>query len=136
MDLSYQDKGEYFRGLLILIGKDEIINNSERDKLVEIGQKFGFDKSFLNDAVDDFLENQFINLEAPQFSKHWIAEKFLDDAIQLSFIDNDFHTEELEWLEKVASNNGISNELLDQKIKNHILKFDSSKNKISEKNSV
>ena len=81
MDLSYQDKGEYFRGLLILIGKDQIINSSEREKIIEIGQNFGFEKSFCNEAVNDYLENTFIRMEAPQFSDKQIAEKFLDDAI-------------------------------------------------------
>ena len=133
MELSYQDRGEYFRGLLILIGKDNIINQNEREKIIEIGIRFGFEKSFCNEAVNDFLENQFISMEAPHFSDRNIAEKFLEDAICLSLIDNDFHIEELEWLEKVALNNGIETQFLDSKIKSQLLNSHSPKNKIPEK---
>lgn len=123
MELSYQEKGDYFRGLLILIGKDNMIEEREKRRILEIAQKFGFDRSFCEGAVSDFLENQFISLDPPKFSTSQIAEKFLDDAINLSIIDNDFHTDELEWLEKVASANNIENTLLDYKIRRHVLDF-------------
>ena len=53
MELSYQEKGEYFRGLLILIGKDNIIDGSEKEKAIEIGHRFGFSRSFCEEAVND-----------------------------------------------------------------------------------
>ena len=126
MELSYQEKGEYFRGLLILIGKDNNIDGNEKDKAIEIGHKFGFSKSFCEEAVNDFLENQFINMEPPRFSSVHIAEKFLEDAVHLSIIDNDLHAEELEWLENVAVENGLKKNILDEKIKRQILKIETS----------
>lgn len=128
MEITYQEKGEYLRGLLVLIGKDNIIDEKERQKIVEIGQKFGFSRSFCEEAVTDFLENEFISTEPPFFSDNNITERFLDDAIDLSIIDNDFHIEELEWLEKIAIRNGIETSRLDEKIRTHVLEHKSKLN--------
>ena len=76
MELSYQDKGEYFRGLLILIGKDQIIDGSEKEKIIEIVQQFGFNKSFCNEAVNSYLENEFISMEPPKFSQYCYCGEF------------------------------------------------------------
>lgn len=123
MEITYQERGEYLRGLLILIGKDNIIDVNESQKVIEIGQNIGFSKSFCEEAVTDFLENEFISTEPPLFSDKQVTEKFLEDAINLSIIDDDFHTEELEWLEKIAIKNGIETSQLDQKIKAHVTKY-------------
>ena len=48
-------------------------------------------------------------------------------------IDNDFHVEELDWLEKVAKKNGIDNEILDLKIKNQAYNYNSSSSTLSKK---
>jgi len=83
----------------------------------------GFDKTFCNDAVSEFLDNKYINLDPPQFSSEYIAKSFLFDAIKLSLIDNDFHIEELEWLENVAKVNDIKKEWLDENIKQQVLDY-------------
>jgi hypothetical protein len=118
MELNFQEKGNYLRGLLILIGKDNIIDNKERRKVLEIGEKLGYDPKFCDDAVNEFLENSYISMEPPIFSSKIIATQFLKDSINLSIVDNDLHTDELEWLEKVASKNGISSEWLDKELGN------------------
>ncbi len=124
MNLNYQDKGNYFRGLLILIGKDNIIDDKEKKRILEICNRLGYDSKFCDEAVNNFLENEFINLNPPQFSSKKVATQFLKDAIGLSLVDNDFHADELVWIEKVASKNKISNEWLDKElnafIKNYI----------------
>ena len=123
MEIGYKDKGNYFRGLLILIGKDNIINKQERNSILSIGEKLGFENKFCNDAVENFLENPYIDTDPPIFSSYSIAKKFLEDAINLSLVDNDVHTEELEWLQNVAEKNSISSEWLDKKIKSSLLDY-------------
>lgn len=120
MVLDFQDKGKYFRGLLILIGKDGNIDGKEREAILKISEKLGFESKFSDEAVDEFLENTFIDKTPPKFSSKEIAYYFLQDAINLSLVDNDFHTEELEWLEKVAVINGIHNSWLDQELQKSI----------------
>lgn len=123
MEISYNDKGNYFRGLLILIGKDNIINQHERKSILEIGEKLGLEDKFCNDAVENFLGNKYIDENPPLFSSCSTAQKFLDDAISLSLVDDDVHTEELEWLQTVAEKNNISKEWLDKRLKSSLLKY-------------
>ena len=125
MAFDFQDKGKYFRGLLILIGKDGNIDINERKAILKICDKLGFESKFSDEAVNEFLENTYIDNAPPKFSSQDIAINFLKDAIKLSLVDNDFHTEELEWLEKVAITNGIPNNWLDQELQKTIKNYKS-----------
>ena len=125
MVLEFQDKGKYFRGLLILIGKDGNIDTKERKLILKICENLGFESKFSDEAVNEFLENTFIDTTPPKFSSKEIAYSFLHDAINISLVDNDFHTEELEWLEKVAVMNEIQNNWLDQELQKKIKKYKS-----------
>jgi hypothetical protein len=118
MEFSYQDKGNYFRGLLILVGKDNIINENERIKVIELGKKLSFDPKFCLDSLNDFLENEFIDLSPPKFSSQKIAEKFLDDAFDLAIVDNEMLNEELEWLKSVALENNLEDKWFDKNLQN------------------
>jgi len=126
MEISYEEKGDYFRGLLILIGKDNNINQHERNSILEIGERLGFENKFCNEAVENFLENKYIDLGPPKFSSDTVARKFLDDAIDLSLVDNDVHTEELEWLQNVAKKNNISKNWLDNRLKASLVKYNNN----------
>lgn len=128
MELSYQDKGNYFRGLLILIGKDNIIDENERIKVVELGKKLGFDPKFCRDAVNNFLENDYIDTKPPKFSSKLTAEKFFEDAIYLAVADNELQIEELEWLKSVAIENNLEDKWLDKKLQHSTSKLRSLKN--------
>ena len=123
MSLDFQDKGKYFRGLLILIGKDDNIQEDERKSILRICDKLGFDSKFCEDAINDFFENTFIDKSPPEFSSKDTAYSFLKDAIDLSLVDNDFHAEELVWLESVAVANDISNNWLDEELKKRVKKI-------------
>ena len=123
MILDFQDKGKYFRGLLILIGKDDNIQKDERKSILKICEKLGYDSKFCDDAINDFFENSFIDKSPPEFSSQEITYSFLKDAIDISLVDNDFHTEELEWLESVASANKIDNNWLDNELKKRFAKI-------------
>lgn len=130
MVLDFQDKGKYFRGLLILIGVDKNIDINEKENILEICEKLGFESKFCNDAINGLLENQFIDKTPPIFSTKETAYTFLKDAINLSLVDNDFHTDELVWLEEVALANGISNIWLDGELKKTLIEL-KVKDKIS-----
>lgn len=116
MEFSYQDKGNYFRGLLILVGKDNIINENERLKVIELGKKLGFDPKFCIDSLNDFLENEFIDLNPPKFSSRETTEKFFEDAFHLAIVDNEMQIEELEWLKSVAIENNLEDKWFDKNL--------------------
>lgn len=119
MEFPLQDKGKYFRGLLILIGRDNVIHSKEKKRILRIGEKLGFEQKFCLDAVDSFLSNTYIDQTPPLFSSKFIAESFLNDAIGLSMIDDEVHVEEIEWLKKVAAENNISDTWLNKEFRNH-----------------
>jgi len=77
-----------------------------------------FDPKFCLDSLNDFLENEFIDLSPPKFSSQKIAEKFLDDAFDLAIVDNEMLNEELEWLKSVALENNLEDKWFDKNLQN------------------
>lgn len=107
MKLTIFDRSAYFKGLLLLIKKDNVVSEGENILMIKIGQTLGFDKSFIESAVQELMENEFLTDDVPVFSHKSIAESFILDGLKLSFSDNDFSAEELEHLTSIAKQNGI-----------------------------
>ena len=107
MQLTIQDKSNYFRGLLVLIGQDRILHEEEKNKLLMLGKLLSFEENFVRDSIDNLLENQYINFEPPKFSSKNIAERFIKDAVNIALIDNDLHLNELKWLKNAVLKNEI-----------------------------
>jgi hypothetical protein len=107
MKISVLDASNYFRGLLLLIGKDRKISDPEIALVQRIGRAFGFEKVFCDNAIRDILENKFILDVPPEFSKKELAKKFIKDGLILAASDNEIHPSEEEWLLSVAEKNGL-----------------------------
>jgi len=116
IESEYLDKSNYFRALLILIGKDNIISENERKTILKIGKKLGFEKKFCEEAVNDFLYNHFVDLSPPKFSNTTITELFIKDAINIAFSDNELYVGELEWIKAIAQTNDIDMTWLNKQI--------------------
>jgi len=112
MAFSLSDRGMYYRGLLVLTGRDRIIEPRERDLLLRIGDMLDFDRSFCEAAINDLLRNTQLTHDPIVFSDPAIATCFLRDAIRLALVDDDVHDHELIWLKKVARANDLSEEWL------------------------
>ena len=110
MEFTLQDRSNYLRGLLILIGKDRKISSEERDMFRKLSTDLGFSRDFCEDAMNELLENEYIIEEPPKFSDIEIAKLFIKDGIKIAFADKEFHLYELSWLRSVATAN-----LLDHK---------------------
>ncbi len=126
MDLSWKDKSLYFKGLLLLIGKDFIISEEERKLLQDIGKALGFEQKFIDTSIDNLLENKYITNEPPVFSNKEIAKVFIKDGIRLAISDKNMHPFEIEWLQNVAKANGLDilfvSEQIDYYLKNQYMK--------------
>lgn len=109
MKISLIDRSLYFKGLLLLIRKDQKIDSNEKNLMMRIGKILGFEKSFCENAVNEILENPYIVDEPPKFSKPSVAKCFIKDGLRLSIIDEQIHETELAWLRAVASKNGVEN---------------------------
>ena len=116
MSLSFLDKSNYYRGLLVLAAKDRIVDRRERELMLRWGKILDFEQRFCEAAIDDLLDNAYISHEPVIFSEREIAECFLHDAIRLALVDENLHPQELTWLESVAQANGLTQEWLDAEI--------------------
>ena len=115
--MSLLDRSTYYKGLLVLMGKDRIIDPREREMMLRVGRILDFDKRFCDAAIDDLLQNAYITGNPILFSSRGIAECFLSDAVRLAIVDEEMHRLEWTWLKAVASTNGIPEEWLDCEVR-------------------
>jgi hypothetical protein len=108
MKASLIDRGKYYRGLLVLIGRDRIIDPREHALMLQFGKMLDFDERFCEAAIADLLGNKYITDEPIIFDEPEIAECFLRDALRLALIDKNIHSHELSWLKTVARTNKLS----------------------------
>jgi len=120
MKLTIRDRSTYFKGLLLLIKKDQNVSASENILMTKIGEILGFEKQFIKGAIKELMENDFLTDEVPLFSHQDIAESFILDGLKVSFSDGEFSAEELEHLTEIATQNGIDKEWLMFLISNYI----------------
>lgn len=125
MKASLIDRSNYYRGLLVLIGRDRIIDRRERTLILQIGTMLDFDIRFCEAAIADLLENKHITDEPILFDEPLIAQCFLRDALRLALIDKEMHSQELSWLKTVARTNKLTDEWFDEEHhrlhKNHVI---------------
>ncbi|GBD89519.1 hypothetical protein BMS3Abin04_00225 [bacterium BMS3Abin04] len=107
MYFDWKDRSNYFKGLLLLIGKDFVISKEERSLLKNIGKTLGFENKFIEDSITNLLENQYIIDEPPEFSNKEIAKIFIKDGIKLAISDKELHPFELEWLKEAVRVNNL-----------------------------
>jgi hypothetical protein len=120
MGTDILDNSNYFKGLLLLARKDNEVNCKEKEALMAIGKKLGFDKKFCSNAIKEILVNEYIIDKPPKFSKKEIAEKFIKDGIKFALVDNNLHSFELEWLKQVANKNELKTNIIDETLKQYI----------------
>jgi hypothetical protein len=112
MTIPLPERGNYYRGLLVLIRRDRVINVQERELMIQLGQALDFDKRFCESAMDDLLKNPHIKGAPMKFSSRETAENFMHNAILLALVDGGLHPKELSWLKAVADANAFKNEWL------------------------
>lgn len=106
------DRSSYFKGLLLLIKRDNVVTSEEKTLMIKIGKTLGFEKIFIESSISNLLENDFITNDVPVFSNRSFAESFILDGLKVAFSDDEFAAEELEHLTEIADKNGIDREWL------------------------
>ncbi len=112
MKLTMMDRSTYFKGLLLLIKRDNIVTSEEKLLMTKIGKTLGFEKIFIKSSINNLLENKFLTDDVPVFSHKSFAESFILDGLKVAFSDDEFSAEELEHLTEIATKNGIDREWL------------------------
>jgi hypothetical protein len=106
------DKSNYFKGLLVLVGKDKEINRHESDLIKKIGNILGFNHDFVDKAIKNFFSNKYITEEPPVFSNSNFAEMFIMDGIRMALINNVINLDQIKWLATAAVKNNLSKQWL------------------------
>jgi hypothetical protein len=116
MLIGKYDRSNYFEGLLLLIGKNRKISQSEKRVLMDLCKVLGIDEEVSTQKIDNAIDDQYIIDDPPVFSDSLIAKTLLKDGIHLAFADKNVHFYELEWLRAIASKNQISDYWLSKEI--------------------
>ena len=111
------ERGNYYRGLLVLIRRDHVISSRERELMIRLGKGLDFDVRFCENAINELPKNPHIKAKAMKFSDKKIAESFLHDAISIAFADGHLHPKEWAWLRAVAAANELEEEWLEAKLR-------------------
>jgi hypothetical protein len=106
------DKSNYFKGLLVLVGKDKEINRNESDLIRKIGNILGFNHEFVDKSIKNFFRNKYIIEEPPVFSNYNFAEIFIKDGIRAALINKVINLDQIKWLETAAMKNHLSRQWL------------------------
>ena len=114
MKASLIDRSKYYRGLLVLIGRDRIVDRREHELMLQFGGMLDFDKRFCEAAIADLLDNTHINDEPILFDESEIAECFLRDALRLALIGKEIHSHEMSWLKTIARTNNLTDAWLEK----------------------
>jgi len=112
MTLTMMDRSTYFKALLLLIKRDNIVTDKEKLLMIKIGKTLGFEEIFIQSSINNLLDNEFLTDDVPIFSNRLFAESFILDGLKVAFSDDEFSAEELEHLIEIATKNGIDREWL------------------------
>jgi len=116
MELTYKDCGEFLRGFLILVKKDNKICEFEKNMSMVVGEYFGFAEEFCEESINALLENNFISEEPPIFSSKSIAEFFIEESYKILSQIHPLAANEEQWLLKTAEANQVNFVITKQKI--------------------
>ncbi len=117
MRLSLVDRSTYYRGLLVLTGRDRIIDPRERELMLQIGKMLDFERRFCEATINDLMINPHLMKEPVVFSNAKVAECFFRDAVRLALVDGKITPQELHWLRRIAKSNRRSDKWLDALIR-------------------
>jgi hypothetical protein len=112
MILNSLDRSYYFKGMLLLVKKDDKISLEEKELLMRIGSLLRFNQQFCEQTINDLLQNEHITEFPLEFSNKEFAEIFLKDAIKIAFSDHSLHIKEYNWLRQIARTNKIDDHWL------------------------
>jgi len=133
MNLSYIDTSNFLRGLLVLLKKDNIIHEKEIELLNKFRELLGLDEEYYEVVLNEFLTKKKIDSSIPKFSSKKVTIQFINDAINMGFVDSYFHIKEIEWLYEVANKNKIPSSFLDKKLIRLLKKYPEKEDQLDTK---
>ena len=132
MLVTENDEKKYFKSLLLLIGKNKIISDEEKELLMNTCDTLGFNDDFCKDEIENACDHNYIIDEPPLFSDQNVAKILLKDGIRIALADKEPHLYELYWLRAIAKKNQIADYWLAEEIFTFINSNDAGNGQILE----
>lgn len=110
-EIPYKDRSEFLRGFLILIRKDNLIDDIEKKMALIIGHNFGFEQKFCEDSVNSILDNPYVSEAPPVFSNKIIARHFISETFRILIQIHELQMNEINWLRQTAEVNELEDEI-------------------------
>lgn len=115
-NLTPQERSSYFRGLLLIMAADGRLDKNEISVIKEIGAQMDFETSFVDESIQNVLQNEFVSKRPPVFQDVGNAQHFLQSAIKIALADGTLDAVELKWLEEATYANRLSSKWLRDEI--------------------
>ncbi len=120
MTLTEKEKLKYFRGIVTVAINRKLIKKDRVELYYEICELFGYTRSFGEEEFNKAFENHYLISPPPVFDDMEVATLFVNDVIIISFLDNNLHLFELNWIKLFNDLNGTDRHLCLTNIFNYI----------------
>jgi uncharacterized tellurite resistance protein B-like protein len=107
MEISFIDKSNYLKGLLIVAKKNKKLAESEKKIIRAIAERLGFAPDFYEEILRNLVANKYITEEPILFSDLRVASSFIADGVKIAYSDDQISENEFEWLKKTAELNDV-----------------------------
>lgn len=104
---QYYDNGLFLRGMIQVMLSDGIAHEPQKELIFTYGRKMGYERDFLETAIDSALANKHLSREHPKFFSRANARRFLKAAVSIARANLAVHPYELLWLRQAAQANSI-----------------------------
>lgn len=104
------DRGNYLRGLLILISKDNAVHEHEKEIFLDEGTSMGYEKGYLDSSLNSVLKNRYILKTPPIFHDKNYAIKLVEKGISIINKDKTLHPYKVVFLKSIVHLNNLLNE--------------------------
>ena len=102
------DRGNYLRGLLILIRMDKNVWDHENYLFMEEAESLGFDKEFSSNALRGLVTNKYLETAPPVFFDKKYAARLIIRGLHMINQNLKIHPEEIKYLVNIARMNNLS----------------------------
>jgi len=126
MGIPLIDKSYYLRGLLILARKGNYISPTQKEFILNAGNRLGFSKDFCEETLESLLYNHCLCDDPVKFESDTVAKSFIADGIKLACLGSKISQSELNWLKRSSKLNNIAKEWFDKQLKQFELVQNSS----------
>jgi hypothetical protein len=106
--LNARERGEYLRGLLLIMAADGIKDDREVKDIRNIGNQLDFEAQFIEESMQKILTNTYVSKAPPVFDKPEHAQLFVNSAIAVASSDGDIADAEYDYILRAGKANGMA----------------------------